>query len=55
MLITLTEDHQPTAKIIAMLRRELPRRFPGVTFSSCPPTSPARSSTSARPHPSTCR
>jgi multidrug efflux pump subunit AcrB len=36
MLITLTEDHQPTAKIIAMLRRELPRRFPGVTFSFLP-------------------
>jgi CzcA family heavy metal efflux pump len=36
MLITLSEDHQPTAKVIAMLRRELPRRFPGVVFSFLP-------------------
>ncbi|MDE1918329.1 MAG: efflux RND transporter permease subunit [Sphingomonadales bacterium] len=36
VLITLTEDHEPTAKVVAMLRRELPRRFPGVTFSFLP-------------------
>jgi CzcA family heavy metal efflux pump len=36
MLITLTEDHEPTAKVVAMLRRELPRRFPGVTFAFLP-------------------
>ncbi|WP_068090125.1 efflux RND transporter permease subunit [Novosphingobium rosa] len=37
MLITLNEEHhQPTAKVVAMLRRELPRRFPGVSFAFLP-------------------
>jgi multidrug efflux pump subunit AcrB len=36
VLITLAEDHQPTAKVVAMLRREMPSRFPGATFSFLP-------------------
>ncbi|MBO9378236.1 AcrB/AcrD/AcrF family protein [Sphingomonas histidinilytica] len=36
MLIALAEDHRPTERIVAELRRELPRRFPGVTFSFLP-------------------
>jgi multidrug efflux pump subunit AcrB len=34
--ITLTHDHRPTAQYIADLRRVLPRRFPGATFSFLP-------------------
>ncbi|MCW6535815.1 efflux RND transporter permease subunit [Sphingomonas lycopersici] len=36
ILITLKEGHVPTEKIVATLRRELPRRFPGTTFSFLP-------------------
>lgn len=36
MLISLTEDHRPTEEIVAALRRELPKRFPGTTFSFLP-------------------
>jgi CzcA family heavy metal efflux pump len=36
MLISLKEGHRPTEEIVAELRRELPRRFPGVTFSFLP-------------------
>jgi CzcA family heavy metal efflux pump len=36
MLIALKHDHRPTADIVAELRRELPRRFPGTTFSFLP-------------------
>ncbi|WP_242128277.1 efflux RND transporter permease subunit [Sphingobium sp. Sx8-8] len=36
MMIALTKDHRPTGEIVAMLRRELPRRFPGTTFSFLP-------------------
>lgn len=36
MLIALKEGHRPTAEIVAELRRELPRRFPGSTFSFLP-------------------
>jgi multidrug efflux pump subunit AcrB len=34
--IQLTEDHSPTATYVAALRRELPKRFPGVAFSFLP-------------------
>ena len=34
--ISLTEDHKPTAGYVALLRRELPQRFPGITFSFLP-------------------
>src|SRR5665213_503820 len=34
--IKLSEDHQPTANYVRILREELPRRFPGVTFSFLP-------------------
>ena len=30
--IALTKEHKPTADFVAMLRRELPRRFPGIEF-----------------------
>ena len=36
ILITLKEGHVPTEKIVATLRRELPRRFPGTNFSFLP-------------------
>ncbi len=36
ILITLKEGHTPTDKIVATLRRELPRRYPGTTFSFLP-------------------
>jgi multidrug efflux pump subunit AcrB len=32
ILISLTEKHSPTAALTAMLRRELPRRFPELVF-----------------------
>jgi multidrug efflux pump subunit AcrB len=34
--ISLTEKHSPTAQYVARLRDELPKRFPGVTFSFLP-------------------
>jgi multidrug efflux pump subunit AcrB len=34
--ISLKENHAPTAEYVSRLRRELPRRFPGVTFSFLP-------------------
>ncbi|HTD28158.1 MAG TPA: efflux RND transporter permease subunit, partial [Xanthomonadaceae bacterium] len=34
--IALKEGHQPTADFVRRLREELPRRFPGVTFSFLP-------------------
>ena len=34
--IKLTESHAPTANYVAALRRELPQRFPGITFSFLP-------------------
>ena len=34
--IKLTEDHGPTEDYVAELRRQLPERFPGVTFSFLP-------------------
>lgn len=34
--ITLEEDHKPTADYVRKLREELPRRFPGTTFSFTP-------------------
>jgi len=34
--ITLKEDHRPTAEFARLLREELPRRFPGTTFSLLP-------------------
>jgi multidrug efflux pump subunit AcrB len=34
--ISLTEGHAPTADYVARLRDELPRRFPGLTFSFLP-------------------
>ncbi|MBN8848388.1 MAG: RND transporter [Sphingomonas sp. 67-36] len=36
MMITLKEHHRPTDEIVATLRRELPRRFPGTTFAFLP-------------------
>ena len=30
--IALTKEHKPTASFVAMLRNELPRRFPGIEF-----------------------
>ncbi len=32
VLISLTRTHTPTAQLTAMLRRELPKRFPGLQF-----------------------
>jgi multidrug efflux pump subunit AcrB len=32
ILMSLKHGHRPTEEIVAMLRRELPRRFPGVEF-----------------------
>jgi CzcA family heavy metal efflux pump len=34
--ITLKEGHRPTAQYVRRLREELPRRFPGTTFSFLP-------------------
>ena len=34
--ISLNADHEPTANYVARLRDELPRRFPGMTFSFLP-------------------
>lgn len=34
--ITLEEDHKPTADYVRKLREELPKRFPGTTFSFTP-------------------
>jgi multidrug efflux pump subunit AcrB len=34
--VSLTEGHAPTADYVARLRNELPRRFPGMTFSFLP-------------------
>jgi hypothetical protein len=36
------EKHTPTAELVAMLRRELPKRFPSCSSSSSPPTSSTR-------------
>ena len=34
--ISLNEGHAPTAEYVSLLRKELPRRFPGMTFSFLP-------------------
>ncbi|MFT3968431.1 MAG: efflux RND transporter permease subunit, partial [Sphingobium sp.] len=36
ILIALKEGHRPTEEIVAGLRRELPRRFPGTSFAFLP-------------------
>jgi CzcA family heavy metal efflux pump len=36
ILIALTKDHRPTKEYVTKLRRELPRSFPGTTFSFLP-------------------
>jgi CzcA family heavy metal efflux pump len=36
ILITLGEGHKPTADYVAMLRREMPKSFPGSTFAFLP-------------------
>ena len=36
LLITLNEDHHPTADYVRTLREQLPAKFPGVTFSFLP-------------------
>ena len=36
ILISLHEDHSPTANYVRALRRELPQLFPGVTFAFLP-------------------
>jgi hypothetical protein len=41
--ITLSADHGDTAGYVKQLREELPRRFPGWSSISCPPTWSARS------------
>lgn len=32
IMVSLSEDHKPTADYVALLRKELPRKFPGVEF-----------------------
>jgi multidrug efflux pump subunit AcrB len=36
ILVTLKEDHRPTANYIRDLRRDLPQEFPGVVFYFLP-------------------
>ncbi|HUD93054.1 efflux RND transporter permease subunit [Sphingobium sp.] len=36
MLIALNHGHRPTDELVAALRREMPRRFPGTTFAFLP-------------------
>ena len=36
ILVSLKEDHRPTAEYIAAIRKELPRDFPGVIFYFLP-------------------
>jgi len=36
ILVTLKENHRPTARYVSELRRELPRIFPGATFYMLP-------------------
>ena len=36
ILVSLTEDHEPTHDYVRTLREKLPQRFPGVTFSFLP-------------------
>ena len=36
ILISLTPDHHPTADYVRILRRELPKEFPGVSFAFLP-------------------
>ncbi|WP_298670350.1 efflux RND transporter permease subunit [uncultured Sphingomonas sp.] len=36
IMVSLKKGHRPTDTIVATLRRELPRRFPGTTFSFLP-------------------
>ena len=36
ILVSLNEDHQPTAKYVRQLRRDLPREFPGTQFYFLP-------------------
>jgi CzcA family heavy metal efflux pump len=36
IMVSLREDHHPTGDYIRRLREELPRRYPGVTFSFLP-------------------
>lgn len=36
IMVSLKEDHRPTAGYVAALRRDLPRQFPGATFYTLP-------------------
>jgi len=36
--ISLNKGHRPTERYVEKMRRELPRRFPGVEFFFQPPT-----------------
>ena len=36
ILVSLKENHDPTAKLVAVLRTDLPRRFPQATFYTLP-------------------
>jgi multidrug efflux pump subunit AcrB len=36
IVVTLSEDHRPSDYYIAILRKQLPRRFPGATFAFLP-------------------
>ena len=55
ILVSLKEDHSPTAKFVADLRHRLPREFPAQPFTSSRPTSSRRSSTLASPRRSMWR
>jgi multidrug efflux pump subunit AcrB len=37
VLVSLKQKHSPTAEYVRLLRKELPRQFPGVTFYFLPP------------------
>ena len=51
ILVSLQPGHKPTANYVRNLRLSLNRQFPGVTFTSCRPTSSAKPLTSAFPLP----
>ena len=56
IMVTLNEDHHPTADYVRELRAEAAAAVSRAQRStSCPRISPRRSSTSVCPRPSTCR
>ena len=54
-LISLKEDHAPTAEYVKRLRTILPQKFPGSTFSFLPADIVSQISISVCPRPLTCR